>query len=94
MFLKGETDVYPRLHHSWNSRRRFLGGKNAAIIFADADLDKAVTGTMQSVFSNCGQVCLGTERVYVERPLFDTFVAALKKGAFDFDCQRGGSRPH
>lgn len=58
-----------------------LGGKNAAIVFADADLDKAIAGTMQSVFSNCGQVCLGTERVYVERPLFDTFVDRLKAGA-------------
>ncbi len=58
-----------------------LGGKNAALVFADADLDKAIEGTMRSVFSNCGQVCLGTERVYVERPLFDAFVARLKQGA-------------
>jgi aminomuconate-semialdehyde/2-hydroxymuconate-6-semialdehyde dehydrogenase len=56
-----------------------LGGKNPALIFADADLDKAIEGTMRSVFSNCGQVCLGTERVYVERPIFDEFVAHLKK---------------
>lgn len=58
-----------------------LGGKNAGIVFADADLDKAVEGTMRSVFANCGQVCLGTERVYVERPVFDEFVARLKAGA-------------
>ncbi len=58
-----------------------LGGKNPAIVFADADLDKAVEGTMRSVFANCGQVCLGTERVYVERPVFDEFAARLKAGA-------------
>lgn len=58
-----------------------LGGKNPAIIFADADIDKAVEGTMRSVFANCGQVCLGTERVYVERPVFKRFVAELKAGA-------------
>ncbi|GKY87096.1 2-hydroxymuconic semialdehyde dehydrogenase [Sinisalibacter aestuarii] len=58
-----------------------LGGKNAAIVFDDADLDKAVAGTMQSVFSNCGQVCLGTERVYVQRPVYDEFVARLKQSA-------------
>jgi aminomuconate-semialdehyde/2-hydroxymuconate-6-semialdehyde dehydrogenase len=58
-----------------------LGGKNPALIFADADLDKAVEGTMRSCFANAGQVCLGTERVYVERPLFETFVARLKAGA-------------
>ena len=58
-----------------------LGGKNPAIVFADCDMDKAIEGTMRSVFANCGQVCLGTERVYVERPVFDAFVARLKKGA-------------
>lgn len=58
-----------------------MGGKNAAIIFADADFDAAVEGTLRSCFANCGQVCLGTERVYVERPIFDKFVAALKQGA-------------
>ncbi|MEP7220387.1 MAG: 2-hydroxymuconic semialdehyde dehydrogenase [Bacteroidota bacterium] len=55
-----------------------LGGKNPAIIFADADFDAAVKGTARSTFSNCGQVCLCSERVYVERPIFDRFVAALK----------------
>jgi aminomuconate-semialdehyde/2-hydroxymuconate-6-semialdehyde dehydrogenase len=58
-----------------------LGGKNPALIFADADLDKAVEGTLRSAFSNCGQVCLGTERIYVERPVFDEFVERLKAGA-------------
>ncbi len=58
-----------------------MGGKNAAIVFADCDFDAAIEGTMRSVFVNCGQVCLGTERVYVERPIFDKFVAALKVGA-------------
>ncbi len=54
-----------------------LGGKNPAIIFADADLDAAIAGTARSTFSNTGQVCLCSERVYVERPVFDEFVDAL-----------------
>ncbi len=58
-----------------------LGGKNAGIVFADADFDKAVAGITRSAFENCGQVCLGTERVYVQRPIFDRFVAALKASA-------------
>src|SRR5580693_1163943 len=58
-----------------------LGGKNAAVVFADADFDAAVAGTMRSVFSNCGQVCLCSERVYVERPLFERFVATLAERA-------------
>src|SRR5579864_2938577 len=54
-----------------------LGGKNAALVFADADFEAAVNGTVRSVFANCGQVCLCSERVYVERPIFERFVAAL-----------------
>jgi aminomuconate-semialdehyde/2-hydroxymuconate-6-semialdehyde dehydrogenase len=58
-----------------------LGGKNAAIVFADCDFDAAVEGVGRAVFANCGQVCLGTERVYVERPLFERFVQQLKNKA-------------
>lgn len=61
-----------------------LGGKNAAIVFADADLDKAIEGLSRSVFLNTGQVCLGTERVYVERPLFDEFVRRMTLAAQAF----------
>lgn len=55
-----------------------LGGKNAGIVFADCEFDAAVDGIFRSTFLNSGQVCLGTERVYVERPIFDKFVQALK----------------
>ena len=58
-----------------------LGGKNPAIIFADADFEQAIEGTSRSVFANCGQVCLSTERVYVERPIFDRFTEELRKCA-------------
>ncbi|QKF78537.1 2-hydroxymuconic semialdehyde dehydrogenase [Arcobacter defluvii] len=58
-----------------------LGGKNPAIIFADCDMQKAVHETTRSCFANSGQVCLGTERVYVQRPIFDEFVAKLKESA-------------
>jgi aminomuconate-semialdehyde/2-hydroxymuconate-6-semialdehyde dehydrogenase len=58
-----------------------LGGKNAALIFADADFEAAVEGTAKSVFTNGGQVCLCTERVYVERPIYQRFVEALKQKA-------------
>jgi aminomuconate-semialdehyde/2-hydroxymuconate-6-semialdehyde dehydrogenase len=58
-----------------------LGGKNAAVVFADADFDEAVKGVLRSTFTNSGQVCLCSERVYVERPIFDRFVAALKASA-------------
>ena len=58
-----------------------LGGKNAAIVFEDADLDQAIDGTVRSVFSNCGQVCLCSERVYVHESLFEGFVERLAERA-------------
>lgn len=56
-----------------------LGGKNAAVIFADCDFEKMLDGMMRALFLNSGQVCLCSERVYVERPIFDRFCAALAK---------------
>lgn len=54
-----------------------LGGKNAGLVFADADLEQAVEGTIASAFTNSGQVCLCTERLYVQREVFDDFATAL-----------------
>lgn len=58
-----------------------LGGKNAALVFADADIEKAVAGLGRSIFTNTGQVCLCTERVYIQRPIFDEVVAGLVERA-------------
>ena len=58
-----------------------LGGKNAAIVFADCNFEDAVNGLSEAVFLNTGQVCLCAERLYVERPVFAEFVAALKQKA-------------
>lgn len=55
-----------------------LGGKNAAIVFADCDFEETVSGVAEAVFLNTGQVCLCAERVYVERAIFDRFVQSLK----------------
>jgi aminomuconate-semialdehyde/2-hydroxymuconate-6-semialdehyde dehydrogenase len=58
-----------------------LGGKNAAIVFADCDFEETVAGLADAVFLNTGQVCLCAERIYVERPLFERLVEALKQKA-------------
>lgn len=58
-----------------------LGGKNAAIVFADCDFADAVDGISEAAFLNSGQVCLCMERVYVERAIFERFVEALKRKA-------------
>src|SRR5947209_18283324 len=51
-----------------------LGGKNPNIIFADADLDAAIAGSVRSSFANQGQVCLCGSRVFVERSAYKDFV--------------------
>jgi len=58
-----------------------LGGKNAAIVFADCEFDETIAGLTDAVFVNTGQVCLCAERIYVQRPLFDRFVSTLKQKA-------------
>jgi aminomuconate-semialdehyde/2-hydroxymuconate-6-semialdehyde dehydrogenase len=58
-----------------------LGGKNAAIVFADCDFEETINGLVEAVFLNTGQVCLCVERVYVERVIFERFVNALKERA-------------
>ncbi|MCH8250833.1 MAG: aldehyde dehydrogenase family protein, partial [Planctomycetes bacterium] len=51
-----------------------LGGKNPNIIFADADMDEAVEGSIRSSFANQGQVCLCGSRIFVERSAHDAFL--------------------
>jgi aminomuconate-semialdehyde/2-hydroxymuconate-6-semialdehyde dehydrogenase len=51
-----------------------LGGKNPNIIFADADLDAAIAGSVRSSFANQGQVCLCGSRVFVEKSIYKKFV--------------------
>lgn len=73
-----------------------LGGKDPALVFADADIDRAVNGLAWGGMVNSGQVCTSVERVYVEAPVYDEFVekltakvASLRQGhdgrGFDFD---------
>ncbi|MEP7078495.1 MAG: aldehyde dehydrogenase family protein, partial [Chthoniobacterales bacterium] len=60
-----------------------LGGKNPNVVFADADLDAAIAGSVRSSFANQGQVCLCGSRVFVERSAYpefvERFVAAASK---------------
>lgn len=58
-----------------------LGGKGANLVFADADLDRAVSWSIKAIFTNSGQVCLAGSRLYVQRPIYDEFMARFKKAA-------------
>ena len=58
-----------------------LGGQSAAIICADADLEKAATAIARHGFANSGQFCYRVNRVYVERPVYGAFLARLAEKA-------------
>jgi len=55
-----------------------LGGKDPLIVTRDADLERAANATAFGGLLNTGQICISIERVYVEEPVYDEFVAKLK----------------
>ncbi|MCA0956387.1 aldehyde dehydrogenase [Mameliella alba] len=54
-----------------------LGGKSPTIVFADADQDQAIAGILFGIFSSSGQSCIAGSRLFVERAIYDGFVARL-----------------
>ncbi|MBL0057989.1 MAG: aldehyde dehydrogenase family protein [Elusimicrobia bacterium] len=54
-----------------------LGGKDPMIVFDDAPFDRTVEAAVYGAFANAGQVCVATERLYVQEGVHDRFVAAL-----------------
>ena len=52
-----------------------LGGKNPILVLRDADIDRAAEGAVRAAFSNGGQLCVSTERLYVDQEIHDEFVA-------------------
>ena len=72
-------------HAAVDNRTRFtleLGGKSPQIVFADADIDRAVNGVMAGVFAATGQTCMAGSRVLVQRSAYDEFAALIaERGA-------------
>jgi acyl-CoA reductase-like NAD-dependent aldehyde dehydrogenase len=66
-----------------------LGGKDPMLVLADADLERAVDGAAWGSFANCGQVCVGIERIYVARDLHARFADALAARARELRIGRG-----
>lgn len=74
-----------------------MGGKNAAIVFADCDYERMLSTLLRSGFANQGQICLCTSRILIERPLYERLrtdlvaaVSALKVGdPLEADTQQG-----
>jgi succinate-semialdehyde dehydrogenase/glutarate-semialdehyde dehydrogenase len=68
-----------------------LGGNAPFIIFADADLDRAVTGVMISKFRNGGQTCVCANRIFVEDSIYDAFTAKLQQAVHELVVGNGMS---
>jgi betaine-aldehyde dehydrogenase len=74
-----------------------LGGKSAAIVFDDVDLDVAVNSCLTSIFLNQGQMCTAMSRIFVQETVYEKFISAftdkakrIKLGpAEDFQTQMG-----
>ncbi|REE74535.1 aldehyde dehydrogenase (NAD+) [Rhodococcus wratislaviensis] len=54
-----------------------LGGKSPTIVLDDADLDAAVNGVMYGIFSSTGQSCIAGSRLFVDRRIYEEFLAKL-----------------
>lgn len=66
-----------------------LGGNAPFIVFADADLDKAVEGAMVAKFRNSGQTCVCANRILVEDSIFDAFAAKLREAVLSLHVGNG-----
>ncbi|MCH8897155.1 MAG: aldehyde dehydrogenase family protein [Chloroflexi bacterium] len=71
------TDIYARGARLLKKVQCEMGGKNAVILLADADLDKALGGIVQGAFGSTGQRCTATSRAIVEAQIHDQFVEEL-----------------
>jgi acyl-CoA reductase-like NAD-dependent aldehyde dehydrogenase len=58
-----------------------LGGKSPIIVLADADLDRAIPGVAEAIFSNAGQICVAGSRLYVEEAVYDEVVSGVAEEA-------------
>ena len=66
-----------------------LGGKDAMLVFADANLERAVKAAMYGAFSNSGQICVSVERCYVERSCYGEFVTMLNTAVANLKVGHG-----
>ncbi|MGN6609922.1 MAG: aldehyde dehydrogenase [Jatrophihabitans sp.] len=58
-----------------------LGGKGANLVFEDADLANAISWSVEAIFRNAGQVCLAGSRLYVQRSIYEDFLAGFVDAA-------------
>lgn len=66
-----------------------LGGKDAMIVFDDANLERACKAAMYGAFSNSGQVCVATERLYVQDQCYPKFLQMLQEAVTNLTVGQG-----
>ena len=71
------TELYAKSAQRLKKVQAEMGGKNAVILLADADMDKALGGIVQGAFGSTGQRCTATSRVIVEEGVYDQFMEGL-----------------
>jgi acyl-CoA reductase-like NAD-dependent aldehyde dehydrogenase len=85
IFFTGSVEVGRRVGIAASERLKGsvleLGGKDAMVVLADANLENAASGCLWGGFANAGQTCSGIERVYVVREISDRFVERVVAGA-------------
>lgn len=86
--IKQET-----LQHHWKLLALEMGGKNASIVWEDANLDKAVYENIVGAFLSCGQRCSGTSRIIVHRKISESFVARFYEAAKKFKIGHWSDNP-
>jgi acyl-CoA reductase-like NAD-dependent aldehyde dehydrogenase len=75
--------VMERAAHTLTPVSLELGGKDPMIVCADADIERAANAAVYYAMNNTGQVCISVERVYVEDPVYDEFVAQVLENVKD-----------
>jgi phenylacetaldehyde dehydrogenase len=63
-----------------------LGGKSPQVVFSDADLDRAIPGAANAVYTNTGQVCVAGSRLYVQRGIYSEVIERLTTYADGMTC--------
>jgi aspartate-semialdehyde dehydrogenase len=93
----GSTEIGRRLYRqSADTVKRLvleLGGHAPFLVFADADLDRAVAEGIKAKFATSGQDCLAANRFLVERPLYDAFCRRFAEAAAALSVGRGADDP-
>jgi acyl-CoA reductase-like NAD-dependent aldehyde dehydrogenase len=71
-----------------------LGGKSPNVVFADADMGKAIRGAQWAIFSNSGQECVAGSRLFVERSAYDQVVEGLAQATGKIRVGNGFENNH